>query len=315
MPSILIDDRGRESKSVCDYHRIYLPYLRGEEFQAKSNLYIFNNVPTYGRDSILKLRKGGYKVVMDVDDSLFPPSTHMLYNAFEKGLREEMIWLMRNSDVVLVSTEILAESFKAYNDNIYVVPNGLPFDEEGFTLTEDRHSKSPFVWAGSETHKEDIALLPDLGDKLTLCGYKAEMDDPLAKEEWKIIRESIAPNAQYEYHRLIQNYMNAYDGHEICLAPLVDNLFNAGKSNLKILEAGAKGLPIICSANVNYKDDRLDPYVIHVENESDWEKVIKNIYTTPDLAKELGIGLAEQVRKHFNIKQMNDIRREIFRSL
>lgn len=200
---------------------------------------------------------------MDLDDSLVVPVGHMLYPLFEAGLREELIWMMRNADVLLTTTPNLAEEFQAYNKNVHVVPNGLPFDEESFTLSEDRYSKTPFVWAGSETHKADLEVLPDLGDKLTICGYKVDASEPMSKHEWRTIREDICPNAVYEHHRYIDNYMDAYDGHEICLAPLADNKFNTCKSNLKILEAGAKGLPIICSSNDSYMNPLLDPYVVH----------------------------------------------------
>lgn len=315
MSKILVDDRGRNEKSVCDYHRIHLPYLRGDQFESKSDLYIFNGLPTHGRASIESLRARGFKIVMDLDDSLLVPEGHMLAPLFDSGLREELIWMMRNADAMLTTTENLAEEFSQYNKNVHVVPNGLPFDEEGFTITQDRHSKSPFVWAGSETHKADLMVLPDLGNKLTICGYKTEAAEPMSKEEWRIISEEIAPNAIYEHHRYIDHYMAAYDGHEIALAPLADNKFNTCKSNLKILEAGAKGLPIICSKNDSYISPLLDGYVAYADGTEGFSHWAKMFYEHSDLSKELGLGLAEQVRKHFNISQMNDIRREIFRSL
>lgn len=315
MSKILVDDRGSFDKSVCDYHRIHLPYLRGEKFDARSDLYIFNGFPTHGKQGLKNIKSKGFKVVMDLDDSLEIPKHHMLAPVFDSGLREDLIWCLSNSDVIITTTEALAKEFKQYNKNVFIVPNGLPFDEEGFTLTTDRVSKTPFVWAGSETHKHDLKLLPDLADRLTLCGQKTDIVEWLSKREWDTITRRILPNSKYEMHRSLDTYMSAYDGHSVALAPLEDNEFNRAKSNLKVLEAGAKGLPIICSDLDCYQDEGLSQYVLYAKDKTDWENLTEMLYLKPDVAKEIGMGLAEYVRANYNITKMNDIRREIFRNL
>lgn len=315
MPKILVDDRGNAEFSICDYHRIYLPYLTGDSFTTKSDIYVFNGLPTHGREGIIKLREAGFKIVMDLDDSLDLPIDHVLWPVFNSGIRAELIWCLQNSDVVLTTTSRLAEELSQYNKNVFVVPNGLPFDEKGFTLSEDKKSKSYFVWAGSETHKNDLRELPDLGDRLTVCGYKTDASEPVAKREWMDISQNILPYAKYEHHRSLESYMQSYDGHAVSLAPLEDSNFNRSKSNLKILEAGAKGLPIICSKVDCYDDETLSDYLLYAKDIMQWEDMTSMLYTAPDFAEELGKGLAEHVRKHYTIKQMNDIRREIFKGI
>jgi len=315
MAKILVDDRGGADQSICDYHRIYLPYLTGDNFTAKSDIYIFNGLPTHGREGINKLRQAGFKIVMDLDDSMELPIDHVLWNVFESGVKNELIWCMQNSDAVLTTTARLAEEFSQYNKNVFVVPNGLPFDEKGFTLSTDKTSKSFFVWAGSETHKNDLRELPDLGDRLTVCGYKTDASEPISKREWMDISQSILPYAKYEHHRTLDSYMKSYDGHSAALAPLEDTNFNRSKSNLKILEAGAKGLPIICTSVDCYEDESLSDYLLYANDHIQWEDMTSKLYTSPDFAAEIGAGLAEHVRKHYNITKMNDIRREIFKGL
>ena len=41
---------------------------------------------------------------------------------------------------------------------------------------------------------------------------------------------------------------------QLMIAPLQDNVFNQGKSDIKLIEAGAFGTPVICQDLVTYKD-------------------------------------------------------------
>lgn len=48
MPNIILDTRGNEKYSVCDFHRIILPYKRKLTINPKHNIFVFNGVPTRG---------------------------------------------------------------------------------------------------------------------------------------------------------------------------------------------------------------------------------------------------------------------------
>lgn len=174
MPNIILDTRDGNNYSVCDFHRIILPYKRDFTIKPQHDIFVFNGVPTRGKPGFLALKQLGFKMVMDLDDSLHIPQGHMLEDLFDTRIRDDLKWFLERSDLVTTTTPALQKELSEYNDNVHIVPNGLPYDEWQFTITRDRYSKSPLVWAGSETHKHDLAILPHLGKMLTLCAASVE---------------------------------------------------------------------------------------------------------------------------------------------
>lgn len=314
MHNIILDTRGKRQYSVCDFHRIILPYKRNLDINPNHDIFIFNGVPTKGKPGFLSLKNLGFKIVMDVDDSLQMPEGHMLKALFDKGIRNDMKWFMERSDLITTTTKELQKEFSQYNDNVHVVPNGLPFDEDQFTATRDRYSKSPLVWAGSETHRDDLGILPEFGKSLTLCGFRKD-SEKVSSDEWTQIKNIIQPSVVYENIRPYDKYMESYDGHQIALAPLVLNKFNNSKSNLKVLEAGAKQIPIICSRTNNYYNDGLRDYVFYADSKREWKDLSEYLIENPDLCAEKGIALGEYVRENYHIDKINDIRRTLIEKL
>lgn len=314
MGQIILDNRNGINYSVCDFHRVVLPYSRQFSSQPKHNVFVFNGVPTKGKEGFLALKNLGFKMVMDLDDSLVIPKGHMLEGIFESGIREHLKWFLEHSDLVTTTTPALQVELSQYNDNVHIIPNGLPYDEGQFVLTRDRYSKTPLVWAGSETHKQDLAILPDFGKDLTICGFRRD-SEVLSSREWSLIRENVAPTCVYEGVRPYANYMESYDGHQISLAPLIDNVFNNAKSNLKILEAGAKGLPLICSPRENYHTQEFKDLLFFAETPSEWKDVTEYLLSAPDVCMEKGLALAKYVRTHYHIDVLNERRRLLFEEL
>lgn len=314
MGQIILDNRAGKEYSVCDYHRVMLPYTRQFSAQPSQNVYVFNGVPTKGKQGFIALKSMGFKMVMDLDDSLNIPQGHMLEDIFDAGIREDLQWFLERSDLVTTTTPALQVELSQYNPNVHIIPNGLPFDEDQFTLTRDRYSKSPIVWAGSETHKQDLALLPNFGRDLTICGFRRD-SEVLSSQQWTDIREKVAPSCNYEAVRPYESYMESYDGHQVMLAPLTDNLFNNAKSNLKILEAGAKGLPLVCSPRENYFTEEFKDLLFFAESRSEWEDIVNYLIQEPDVGIEKGLALAKYVRKHYHIDVLNERRRLLFEEL
>jgi len=314
MPNIILDTRDGGKYSVCDFHRVVLPYKRRLIINPQHNIFVFNGVPTRGKPGFLALQKLGFKMVMDLDDSLHIPVGHMLEDLFDTRIRDDLKWFLERSDLVTTTTPALQQELSQYNDNVHIVPNGLPFDEDQFTISRDRYSKSPLVWAGSETHKHDLAILPPLGKALTLCGFRRDTEE-LSSLQWTEIREDIQPNCIYEGIRPYGTYMESYDGHQVSIAPLVDNSFNNAKSNLKILEAGAKGLPLICSPRENYFTDEFKDLVFFADSLAEWKDLVEYLVESPDICVEHGMALAKYVREHYHIDVLNETRRLLIERL
>jgi hypothetical protein len=101
-------------------------------------------------------------------------------------------------------------------------------------------------WAGGTSHRGDLELLQDV--------VKA-----LANEvDWVFFGMCPDPLRPYvkEFHKAVQlaDYPRklASLNLDLALAPLEQNLFNDCKSNLRLLEYGACGFPVVCSDTKAY---------------------------------------------------------------
>jgi glycosyltransferase involved in cell wall biosynthesis len=64
---------------------------------------------------------------------------------------------------------------------------------------------------------------------------------------------------------------------DIAIAPIEDNFFNQCKSNLRLLEYGAMGWPVVCSDVYPYRTD--NPPVLRVKNDpAEWVNAIRSLY-------------------------------------
>lgn len=307
--------------SGCDYHRVVMPFA-GNTFQPKENVLVFNRIFSRGSEEVRRLKSQGVKIIVDLDDFYELNPEHYLAGVFTNHTKN-IVEMLELADVVIVTTEYLAYKVRPLNRNVVVIRNALPFDTGQFTLSDDRVSDTPIIWAGGASHYADLSLVSNSfdDDLLTMAGYEVNKSAPvgshqyLTSQEWCKIQRKL-PNSKYKaaVHNLGE-YMNVYDGHGIAIAPLVDNDFNSCKSNLKILEAGAKGLPIICSKVMPYFNPVDSKVVSYAESRAEWHYEVVKLLRNPNYALDRGLMLAEHVRTHYNLEDANELRRQVIESL
>ncbi|MBV7534068.1 hypothetical protein [Chitinophaga sp. sic0106] len=326
--------------SGCDYHRIRLPleylheagYISGvtaptqEEQLAQCDILYYNRIP-YGvsMETVLALRrKHGFKIVVDVDDywKLYPG--HMLTAVWKS---QEMEWKIVQSltaaDAVTCTSDRLAEKVRTYNRNVYVVPNGLPFGEGQFTRNiPGPEGLTRFVYAGGGSHLWDVRLLRNTARRLAREPFTGELVLAGVAEGIKIYDDmALAMSAngalkqfRTENHLPLDSYMDLYSHGDVALAPLVANDFNACKSNLKVIEAGCKGMPIICSNVPPYRDDD-NPLIMRVDTPSDWHRWIRYCEFNPAFVQDTGEAMHEFVKRNYELRILNFLRLEAFKSV
>lgn len=279
------------SASSCEYHRIVLPFRNLGELNLRVPVLWFNRTFRHGIEKVISAKERGAKIVMDLDDMFRLEEDHYLFHAWKSfGVTEQIIDHLKLADVVMVTNTVLADLVKGVNPNIVIVPNALPYDQDQFTRST-RDDDTRLIYVAGPSHASDAKIL-DFGGELTVAGLK--VDGCEFKETVPTVR-----------------YMALYDGHLAAVAPLVSNTFNRCKSNLKLLEAGAKGLPLFASAVHPYKNDR-DTVTILMKEDESWKKRLSK-YSDEGL-KELGEITAEHVRTHYHLNDSNQIRRQVFES-
>ncbi|WP_426662766.1 glycosyltransferase [Rhodanobacter aciditrophus] len=202
------------------------------------------------------------------------------------------------TDRFVVSTAPLAEQFANLHDDIRVVPNCLPVDWWGQLASQRRKGVKPRVgWAGGSSHRGDLELIADV---------VRELADEVEWVFFGMCPEKLR-SCVHEFHDgvPIANYPAALAALDLdlALAPLEDNLFNACKSNLRLLEYGACGFPVICSDIVCYRGELP---VTRVRNRyKEWVDAIRMHTSDLDAAARMGDALREAVRRDWMLSGDN----------
>jgi len=196
-----------------------------------------------------------------------------------KSLRRGLSYV----DRFVVSTEVMAEAFAKFHPDIRVVKNRLdPRWWAGLPVSARRVSKKPRVgWAGGSSHTGDLEMIADVVKELA------------GEVEWVFFGmcpEKLKPYV-HEFHEgvAIERYAKklASLNLDLALAPVEQNLFNECKSNLRLLEYGACGFPVICSDVRCYQGDGLP--VTRVKNRfKDWVEAIRGHINDLDAAARAG---------------------------
>lgn len=320
--------------SGCDYHRIInpcqymgfdiesIPKKSTDELLKDTKILFFNRSPDNDFDKVMYFKKKhGFKLVLDLDDYWELNINHPLYPAWIKNkMGEEIIQWMKVAEAVTVTTSRLADKVKTYNPNVFVIPNALPFDEGQFNNQRSESHFTRFIYTGGESHVWDVGLLRTAmrkvnhfsKSKFILSGYQ-----PNNPKIWTKMESVFKPAKNYERRnfQLLHNYMDVYTDADVCIIPLESNIFTPYKSNIKFLEAGCKNMPVICSLTPPYSDEPNKDMVMYASNTHEWLHWFKYCQDNPNYVKEEGLRLGEYVREFYDLRKVNELRKQLFEYL
>jgi hypothetical protein len=153
-------------------------------------------------------------------------------------------------DRLVVSTEPLARHFRKYSDNIVLTPNRLEKARWlGLTPKRRRGGKPRVGWAGAIGHRGDLELIASVVEATrkevdwVFFGMCPDALRPLVAEyhEWVLLIDYAKTLASLDL--------------DLAVAPLAPHPFNECKSNLRLLEYGILGYPVLCTDILPYQGD------------------------------------------------------------
>jgi glycosyltransferase involved in cell wall biosynthesis len=189
------------------------------------------------RRAIRALRDAGCAIVWDNDDDLSSPNK--LRSAQTHAQLVEMLQL---AHVVTTTSPVLAEQYRAWGAaEAHVVENYLP--DSYAAERPPRGSGITIGWTAAGEHAYDLKQLD----------IRATLERRLAAHpELRVVSAGLQlglPPDRYTYTEVVQyhelaRYVGSFD---IGIAPIADIPFNRAKSNVKVKEYAAMGVPWLAS--------------------------------------------------------------------
>ena len=275
-------------------NKLGMPIVDIEPSKKEYDIFVFQRVFSPAVVMAMKyLRSIGKIVVEDMDDNFLSiprdnPAWMWTHPANpQKQDTRIMKESFRVSNYLTVTTNRLKVRFAQFNENIEILPNYIDISQYP-EIKREKKNDVVIGWCGSITHVEDLRIavepLKRLLErykfvKLAIGGDKKVFDYfKTVPERQKIFLESVSME---EYPKMVANF-------DIGIVPLVDNEFNAGKSDIKGKEMMACSMPVVASGTPAYEElieDGVDGYI------ADYGKrfypLLEKVVTDQDLRIEM----------------------------
>jgi glycosyltransferase involved in cell wall biosynthesis len=245
-------------------------------------------------------------IVMDTDDNVFATRPfNPGYRGYHPGA-ESLLWNRKTAasvDAVTTSTENLKQVHLRDNPNIYVIPNSLELDRWAAAVKPE-HPEIRIGCLMSSSHHEDALLLkkviPEILKKYPNVHfyYTAMYNYVFENEE---LKGQLHPLPWIALKNWPESVVE--QGFDIGLAPLVDNMFNRAKSNLRYLEYSAARMATVCSPALPYKCVEHGKTGLVASNFEEWVQNISLLIEDQNLRNSISKAAFRYVSDNFDIKK------------
>lgn len=253
---------------------------------------------------IKALRERGIKVLYEVDDYLHGIK-NMEDHDFAKHYGNEYLakaeQAMKACDGVIGSTEWITGNYSHFNKNVYLCRNGI--DLGRYNLTKPDRETINVGWAGATGHLK--AVTPWLQVVSQIMFQRSDVNFVSIGQAFA---NGFTPHFGEERAvavpwAAIEQYPSAMTMMDIALAPGGAGGWWRGKSDLRWLEAGALGIPIIANPDI-YPE--VEDGVTGMTARTPQEVAQKLLLLLGDngLREKIGEQAREYVRSHRSMKEM-----------
>lgn len=235
----------------------------------------------------------GLKIIYELDDNLWEiPQSFDIKRFYDKDKLSTIVYMLKISDLVVVSTQSLADYIEqAFQVKCEVVNNGIDLNKYPI---QEYNQDGPIIWRGSSTHRSDLRKyreeLESINEPIQLWGYDAVNMEPKLKLNKFTYQKPLDPIYYF-------NSLRAVKPRGI-VTPLVEDVFNACKSNIAYLEATMAGA--VCYSNQWSEFNGKGLPLSETNNKNH---------------KEAHEAAAIDVRQNYSLKELNNKRIDLFKSL
>lgn len=262
---------------------------------------------------IEQMQARGVKVIFEIDDYIHGIQ-HMDDHDFKDHFGREHLWnteqAMKRCDAVICSTDYIKGMYRHFNKNIHVCQNGI--DLNRYKLTRPYRETVNIGWAGATGHTkaitpwlQQVAGIMRIRPQTTFVSigqpFGAAFQQELGRE-----RAVAVPFAA------IEQYPAAMTMLDVGIAPSGRGAWWRGKSDLRWLEAGALGIPLVASPRLypNIEDGVTGH---HAKNAMEATEKIMRLVDDPDHRTAIGEAAREAVTETRSIKAVAPQWEDVFR--
>jgi len=259
-------------------------------------------------------KKYGFRLIYEIDDIPFYddiPEYNMARNAYkDKSVQDSILKILNLMDEMTVTNPFMQQYFKNKGiKNVTVIPNfpakfwmGNMYNQNKLNKNFDDNKKKPrILYCGSKAHYN---IGNNAGIKDDLSDVEDAIINTINEYQWVFLGgypkklEPYVEHKMIEFHPWVPLVKYPYKLYELniqaAIAPLVDNVFNRAKSDLKWYEMCAYGIPCVCQdlctyENAWWKFDSGDKMLKHLDD----------IIHHPGTYKNLGIQLFKEAEKRW----------------
>lgn len=279
-------------------------------------------------------RKLGMKVWYDIDDMWELETRHPLFNLYKfRNMKGRTQKLLTEADVVTTPNERLCDMASSFNKNVHLLKTFInPNEEQFIPRPRVETHRIHFGWIGAKFHVEDVALLKSGIDKLyadhslndkyrVVYGGFIDNDPHCLQIQSYLMNGSDSAKQHFSMFKAapVERYAGMYNHIHVALAPLEDTRYNNMKSELKIIEAGHFGIPVIASDVYPYNEvieHGVDGFLVKKnKGHKDWYKYMKMFINDPALVNYMGSKLRDKVNERFNPDTITQQRIQILDAL
>tara|TARA_R110002153_G_scaffold52187_2_gene146411 strand:- start:18 stop:1016 length:999 start_codon:yes stop_codon:yes gene_type:complete len=324
-----LKERGHSVDMINTYHESNID-------SSKYDYLVFNRGLGYNYhdlEIIDKFKDKGIKIIMDIDDYWVLPDYHPIVWRDDVDYDEWKGSIVANlamADYIWTSTGYLKSKIESLvpNTPTIIARNAIDYDDElqwsevkGKSRNKD---KVVIGYAGSTTHYKDLDPLQTpirrintnsfLRKNVVFNLFGVDNVTDVGKKVWKHQIKVMTVQGRFNNLHLdggkhVSEYASFYDEMDVSIASVVDNDFNRCKSELKIIEAGAKYTPFIGTDIITY--NRTEANIDLCSNPDEWVNSMKELILDKHLRAELGKELGEYVRDTYIIDKENEARLSI----
>jgi hypothetical protein len=315
-----------------DVSVLFADFMNDEVLQRGWDIVLINrHIPGMELETLLDYRKRyDFKLVVDIDDYWHLDPWHILYHSYPT---QKIVEHIKAADMVTCTHRRLWVELRQFNQNCHILPNALPYGRDQFhderidTSADIGPNRLRVSYIASVTHERDLEKIRGAFKRMAqeqfirerthfiICGYTDEGPRQIVEAWRRMVSMYLGGFKLNGYARAPlepEKYMAFYCEADIVVAPLEESKFNSMKSNLKVLEAATKRLPIMTSAVQPYLDC---PYAIHCKSGVDWIRNIRNLVKSQSMREEYGLENSAWCRTNFNLDEWNKARRQMYDKL